>query len=791
MFQFLLNPWLLLGLAGIALPVMAHLLSRRRFDVVEWGAMQFLNPSRKTRRRLKLEELLLLLLRIGLISLVVFAVTRPVVPSGWLSGYRSSGSRTVVLIVDGSNSMSRTDGVNSIHQNAVRRAADFLQSLGPDDNVALIDARDQPRSVIESPLRDISAVEEQLRQLPPPGGACAMLAAIEKAIGILGRSSSSAREIVVFTDRQAQGWKSANEPEWLRVDDMLKFPSIRPQVWVVDVAPHLGPVSRNISVGQIEMSREMSVPDFPIRLRVAIRNDSSQESQVPVRLTLNGQSLAGEMQTPTIPAGSETMLEFDHAIRQEGSHILSIEVDAGDDAIAADNVSHAAVHVASSLSVLLVNGTSSTVAADRDTFFAELAFAPPEGKTSWVNARVIEAAELSAADFETAAVAVFANIEQISPAAAVALAEFVARGNGAIIACGPNTSPDSFRKCFQESGLLSQLEVVRIREAPPTSEEQILVAPLSIQSGWLERFRSDPSRSFLKARFTAWCLTKQVPRKLAAEGSGPPADKKTSEPPTGKNSAVPDTAAVALAQLSTGDPLILQTRHGDGFVLVMTSTLDRTWTDLPTRADFVPFLHEAVFHVASARSHRNVLFAEPVMARFEVPSGKPPGPNGEADTDIKAGTDIGEKANVAEKEEQSPTIRFTKPDKSVTQVPAAPDSQGLTAVLTSTFAPGVYLAELPSGEGEPRKDAFVVNYDHAEDDLAQLTADDKARLATNDRVRFAASLDDLKKRMYGDESVTELWAVLVTLFLLFLIAELLLTRRAIRKGYGGEALAAA
>lgn len=103
---------MLLGLAGIALPIIAHLLSRRRFDVVAWGAMQFLNPSRKTRRRLKLEELLLLLLRIGLIALIVFAVTRPIIPSGWLSGYRSAGSRTVVLIIDGSNSMSRTDGIN-------------------------------------------------------------------------------------------------------------------------------------------------------------------------------------------------------------------------------------------------------------------------------------------------------------------------------------------------------------------------------------------------------------------------------------------------------------------------------------------------------------------------------------------------------------------------------------------------------------------------------------------------------------------------------------------------------
>lgn len=70
MFQYFLNPWLLAGLVGIGLPLAAHLISRRRFDVVDWGAMQFLNPSRKTRRRMQLEELLLLLLRMGVIGLL-------------------------------------------------------------------------------------------------------------------------------------------------------------------------------------------------------------------------------------------------------------------------------------------------------------------------------------------------------------------------------------------------------------------------------------------------------------------------------------------------------------------------------------------------------------------------------------------------------------------------------------------------------------------------------------------------------------------------------------------------
>ena len=777
MLQFLLNPWMLLGLAGIGLPVVAHLLSRRRFDVVEWGAMQFLNPSRKTRRRLKLEEFLLLLLRIGLITLIVLAVTRPIIPSGWFSGYHSAGARTVVIVIDGSNSMSRTDGVNSVHQHAMRRAAEFLQSLGADDSVALIDARDQPRSVIESPLHDLKTVAEQIQKLPPPGGACDTLAAIEKAIGILGRSSSSAREIVVFSDRQAQGWRSSNDAEWARIDEMLKFPAVRPQVWVVDVTSHLSPVDRNISVGRIELSREMSVPDFPVRLRVPVRNNSSQEIQVPVRLLLNNQALAGKLQNPVIPSHSETLLEFDYAIRPEGTHVLSVEAETKDDVIPLDNVSHAAVHVTSSLSLLLINGTPSAVPSDRDTFFLELAFAPPEGKAPWVSARVIESSELKAVDFHSAAVAVCCNVNTMSAEASSALGDFVAEGNGAIIACGPNVSPESFQKCFGDSGLLQQLQLVRTREAPPQSEEQIRVAPLSIQPGWLDRFRSDPARSFLKSTFTAWSLTKPASRKpntpAPAENSQPPIP---AESATGPNESIRTASApVTLAQLSTGDPLILETRHGNGVVLLLTSTLDRKWTDLPTRADFVPFLYEAVFHVASARSHRNVVFAEPLLVRL------PMSPQSD-----KLPAKIPD-ANPNDNADGRPTVSVTSPDNFVMPATITEGSQAV-AVFANTFAPGVYRVVAVDTSRRPIEDAFVVNYDHSEDQFVSLTPDDRARLATNDRVRFSSSLEELKQRMYGEESITELWAMLMLFFLLFLIAELLLTRRTIRKGYGGESL---
>ena len=80
------NVMMLTGLAAVAIPPIIHLLNRRRYDVVDWGAMQFLQVSEVTRRRLLIEELLLMLLRMGLIAALVFAWAGPFTDSWSVSG---------------------------------------------------------------------------------------------------------------------------------------------------------------------------------------------------------------------------------------------------------------------------------------------------------------------------------------------------------------------------------------------------------------------------------------------------------------------------------------------------------------------------------------------------------------------------------------------------------------------------------------------------------------------------------------------------------------------------------
>ena len=77
-----LNPIMLAGLAAIAVPIIIHLLNRRKFQKVVWAAMRFLRISvEQNQRRMRIEDMILLILRCLLVALLALALARPAILS--------------------------------------------------------------------------------------------------------------------------------------------------------------------------------------------------------------------------------------------------------------------------------------------------------------------------------------------------------------------------------------------------------------------------------------------------------------------------------------------------------------------------------------------------------------------------------------------------------------------------------------------------------------------------------------------------------------------------------------
>ena len=741
----LINPFMLVGLAALALPVIVHLLNRRKYDVTQWGAMQFLELGREARRRVHLEELLLLLLRMLMILLIVSVFLRPWVSGGFFGGWTTAPPRDVVLIVDGSYSMNVEENGITPHHTAIQTAHRLLERLSPNDSVALIDARKHATAVVSPATYDKDRVRAELDRLAAPAGSAEIPDAVTEAVHILSQTNHVSREIVLLTDLRAHGWHADDESLWSRIDDLRSFPTVRPNLWAVDVGPATGSRLVNFSVGRLALSRELTVTGFPLRISTKIRaygNETTASREV--YLEVDGQRLADQTRQVRLAPGGEASLEFEHRFSTTGSHLLRVILEP--DSLADDNDSAAAITVMEGLPVLIVDGDPRADATRSESYFARLALTPPLNESPWVIARTVPALAFDEHHLADVNVAILANVVRLTAEQLTALEQFVRKGGGLLVACGDRIEAQAYQtSLFQNGhGLLPALLTEQESLKPPELAV-VQVANESLQLRWLKDFRLESQGELPNVRFTRWWKCEPV--------FTPP--EQPAQSPDGSEDASPVISpAMVLARLTTGDPLLVYRDYGNGRVMLMTAPLDADWSTLPAKPDFVPLLHEMVFSLADQNIRRNVDAGTPLI--WELPEHL-----------------------------SAEDFEFHGPQETVYPAQPGREERRQVARLDTTELPGVYQAvaktpqRLASGP-----EYFVVNADREESNLEPLSAEQIQSLAGNadpeqppEDWRFLNNLDEWEGQLSAEQARVEIWPFILCGFLILLVSEVLLTRK--------------
>src|ERR1051325_11323191 len=156
-----LNSSFLGALSLVSIPIIIHLLQRRRYRVVHGGAMEFLRLSQRNRsRRLMIEQLILLLIRCLIPALAILAICRPIVRYGGLPIATARGQVHAVIILDNSYSMGYlpSAGPETVFDRARKRALDLVErGLRQGDGVSVVLASEPPRILVRKPSLDLRA----------------------------------------------------------------------------------------------------------------------------------------------------------------------------------------------------------------------------------------------------------------------------------------------------------------------------------------------------------------------------------------------------------------------------------------------------------------------------------------------------------------------------------------------------------------------------------------------------------------------------------------------------------
>lgn len=562
-----LNQALLFGAGAVAIPIIIHLLNRRRFRKVPWAAMRFLQVSvEQNQRRMKLEDLILLVLRCAMVALLAFALARPLLQG--VDGVPGSKIASVIII-DNSGSMGAANG-DGTRLDQAREAALAVVDRLPNGSAVAIATPFQP----DEPSVDRELVEKRIRDVRQTSRHADLLRALEHAAEVLDGQSAAEKEIYLVTDTHAEEWSS-----FVALEERIRELSAGVAINLIQVGT---PIPQNLGVSRLDSDRALPSLDQPLRMDVEVTNyGDSAAYGVPLQLLIDGQPEGEPWVFEEIAPGERKSASLYARLPSAGAHRVSVRLPA--DSVPVDDERTVVLEARDHVGVLLVDGDPGEAPAQAETFFLRHALVPVSGEERErypVRAEVISPFDLSEVTLADYDLIVFANVAEFAFEVAAELQRFVVEGGGLAILPGANVRTEFYNTVLHtEHGLLPAKLIEDDTEASWRMEPSEF-NPLGLERDVLSEAR--------------------VQRRYQLELSG-------------KGSA----QRVAM-RYQDGAPALLESDQGLGKVFLFTSTADLAWNNLAIQPGFVPFINRLLGAVVQNRAGQvNLAAGQPLHQRVD------------------------------------------------------------------------------------------------------------------------------------------------------------------------------
>ena len=558
-----LAPFMLIGLAGLAIPLVIHLIGRRRARVVKFAALAFLVASRRrTSRRLQLRERLLLIVRILACVALPLAIAKPFTSCASRGPVVTRGPQAVVFVIDESFTSGYRIGGRTLLERATDHATRILAQLGPEAEVAVVRASESSPNATEL-SREHLRVRDALLDLSPTARPADLRRALARAAQLLAGSSHERRTVYLVSPLTATALP-AGDPPW--TDD-------GPSLEVVDVRG--GGALPNLAVTALSATPDPTAGNRGIAVVAELANFSTVAvSGVTVSLDVAGTTVArGQID---LAAGERKAKRFLATLPPE-QRSAAVAVSIPNDALPIDDRRVAVARLRDELRALLVDGDPRADRHDDELFYLEAALRPGDRAEAGTVVTKILPADLDGIDLGQFDVVVLANVPALTAERVAALSTWVRAGGGLLITPGDHVDPAAY-----EATMLPLLP-------------QSLRDP--IDTAWGAAPDEQAARAL---HLTKWEIDHPIFAPFAKDAPGLADARFTKVVLLGPTTDTDERKV--LARFTNGAAALVLARAGDGQVLLYTSTIDRDWNDLPLLPGFLPLFQESVRFLARRRA---------------------------------------------------------------------------------------------------------------------------------------------------------------------------------------------
>ncbi|MEE8137098.1 MAG: BatA and WFA domain-containing protein [Thermodesulfobacteriota bacterium] len=437
-----LSPLFLIGLGALALPIIAHLISRKSGVKKSFPAVKFLISSQgDLATRSKIKDIILLILRALILVLIVLVFAKPAVFS--FSTVQENTPKSLAIVIDNSLSMGYDDNFSR----ALRKAQDLIDSL-PEGSFALISPlvpnneqepflsqdKTQLKKVIKGIKLSYSFTENDKR--------------IEDIYSKLQNAPNEQKTVALITDLQKNGWENEE--------------FLRSWLEVIDVSE--GQEASNHAVSRTQLKYE----NGSIIIEATVSNFSSDSVQELLTRTRLGNEEIREFFDIGPEDKSAKKFNFSMDKRETPSYG---SVETSHDKLKSDDVRHFIINDQDHFKILIVDGDPREDSRLSETYFLARAL-ETISELSDTNISIIDNDSFLDEDLSVYSLIFLANIGEITPRIAKELEEFANNGGTAVIFLGNRVRAGSYNTLLKNilPGELQNLQESKLSLLPENSD---------------------------------------------------------------------------------------------------------------------------------------------------------------------------------------------------------------------------------------------------------------------------------------------------------------------------------
>ncbi|MEX2117348.1 MAG: BatA domain-containing protein [Bacteroidota bacterium] len=565
-----LNPLMLAALAAAAIPVILHLINLRKLRTIEFSSLTFLKELQKTTiRRLKLRQLLLLILRTLLILFLVLAFARPTYQGSFAEGMGPKARATAVILIDDSYSMTASDGSGEYLKQARESARNLLAILTDDDDIHVLPLSRAGRRGMDSvsTRSTVAGASSLLEDIRPTPVHQKLEDGLRLAAKILSASDNLVQEIFVISDFQTGLLNRKRE----NGDEFLFGPQAR--LFLIPIGSRS---PSNLAIESLSISNTLIEARKPFSLDVAVANHSSSpvENHL-VSIFLNGTRVA--QKGISVEAGGIARTSFSVVPSSPGFQNITAELE--NDDLEFDNRRFLSLHLSETIRVLLA-GESAGLR------YVRLALETRQQSGSSLTLATTPPDRITSGMLEQADVMFLANPGALTSFQSDRVNAFVRNGGGLAIFPGAGAAPT---------------ELLRLLELPPFQGIQ----PGGAEDSFVEFDRAEMAHPLFDGMFTE---------------SGNDRSRVLESPRIRRFvRAIPTERSAVIIALTTGSPFLLEQRVDKGRVLLFTVAPTLEWSDFPLKGLFVPLIQRTVSSLSQEQIHQPTILAGETVRFSSLP----------------------------------------------------------------------------------------------------------------------------------------------------------------------------